>query len=148
VTGPFLPSANRLEKAIQPMRPLQKILLVDDQPHIIRVIRLSLERRGYEVHVASDGAEALEKLCRTHFDILITDFEMPRMDGRQLCDKLRSTLPDLKPFTFVVTAETNPELREWARGLDDTEFLEKPLSLRQLGSRLDSHFSATTSAAE
>ena len=118
----------------------KKILIVDDEPHIIRVIKLSLTRKGYLVDSARNGMEALEKLHREIYDVLITDIQMPCMDGRQLCQSLHKQVYAHKPFTFLLTSRTEQEYREWASNLTNIEFLEKPLSLRWLMSRLDDHF--------
>ena len=120
----------------------KRIMIVDDQPHIIRVIKLALKSKSYSVDTALNGVEALEKLRRQHYDVLITDLQMPRMNGKELCDTLHAELPDPKPFTLIITAKTNPELRGWAAALPDTEFLEKPLSLRWLERRLNEYFAA------
>lgn len=126
---------------------MKKILLVDDQPHIIRVIKLTLDRKGFKVDTAVNGEEALEKLRDDDYDVLITDIEMPRMDGQRLCEAMHRQLTDLKLLTLVITAKTDQELRDWAVQLPQTEFLEKPLSLRRLTARLESYF-ATSQVAE
>ena len=126
---------------------MRRILLVDDQPHIIRVIKLTLDRQGFNVDTAANGEEALGKLRGDAYDVLITDIEMPRMDGQRLCEVMHQQLTDLKLLTLVITAKTDQELRDWAARLPRTEFLEKPLSLRRLTARLDEHF-ATSQAAE
>ena len=118
---------------------MKTILLVDDDPHVSRVTRLRLEEAGYEVEVAHDGEAALEKLLRRSFDALVTDVVMPKMNGRELCEQIESRLPDRKFFIFVVTSSTEDEHREWAANLARSEFLEKPLSLRHLVSRLEHH---------
>ncbi len=118
----------------------KKILIVDDEPHIIRVIKLSLTRKGYLVDSARNGLEALEKLHNEIYDVLITDIQMPCLDGQQLCQTIHEQMSAHKPFTFLLTSRTEQEYREWASKLTSIEFLEKPLSLRWLMSRLDDHF--------
>lgn len=115
---------------------------MDDQPHIVRVIRLSLEARGYIVEVAANGEQALDKLREQLYDVLITDIEMPRLDGRTLCEIMHRELDGERPLTLIVTARSEVGLYEWIRSLPDTELLEKPLSLRRLNARLDQHFGA------
>ncbi len=121
-----------------------RILVVDDQPHAIRVIRLALERKGYQVDSAGDGECALAKLGASSYDVLITDIDMPRMSGRRLCDALHERNPGHTPLTFVVTGGTDPELRDWAAALTRTRFLEKPLSLKHLTGLLEEHFARET----
>lgn len=119
------------------------ILLVDDEPHVTRVLRLALEKAGYEVTVAHDGHEALACMAQRVPDVLISDIQMDGMDGRTLCPIARNTYPDHDFLILVMTSMTALEERHWANALSNTEFLEKPLSPRQLVARLSRHFAAT-----
>lgn len=116
------------------------ILLVDDEPHVTRVLRLALEKQGYEVTVAHDGNEALACMAQRVPDVLISDIQMDGMDGRTLCPLARKTYPEHDFLILVMTSMTALEERSWARELPNTEFLEKPLSPRQLVARLSRHF--------
>ncbi len=118
---------------------MKRILFVDDEPHVSRVAQLSLERAGYEVELASDGLEGLEKLLAEPYDVLITDMMMPRMNGRELCEAIQEQIPERKFFIFVITSRSEPEHRAWAESLPRAEFIEKPLSLSHLISRLRQH---------
>lgn len=118
------------------------ILLVDDEPHVLRVLRLSLERDGYTVTTASDGHAALACMAQQLPDVLISDIQMDGMDGRTLCPLARATYPDHPFLILVMTSMTALDERAWARELPNTEFLEKPLSPRQLVARLSRHFAA------
>lgn len=118
----------------------RRVLLVDDEPHVSRVIKLTLDRKGYEVEMARNGEEALARQRTRPFDVIITDFQMPIMDGRGLCEALALDAPDPTPLTLVVTGKTDPELRDWVGRLNQTEFFEKPVSLKQLTQRLEEHF--------
>ncbi len=118
---------------------MKRILFVDDEPHVSRVAQLSLERAGYEVELASDGLEGLEKLLAEPYDVLITDMMMPRMNGWELCEAIQEQIPERKFFIFVVTSRSEAEHREWAESLPRAEFIEKPLSLSHLISRLRHH---------
>lgn len=124
------------------------ILLVDDEPHVIRVLRLMLEREGYEVASANDGNEALEKMRARRPDVMVSDIQMAGMDGRELCRTVRARYPD-EPFPiFVMTSMTASGEREWVRELAHVDFLEKPLSPRQLVARLATHFANTAPQSE
>jgi DNA-binding response OmpR family regulator len=118
----------------------RQILLVDDEPHVTRVLRLALEKQGYAVTVAHDGHEALERMKERVPHVLISDIQMAGMDGRTLCPLARKTYPDHDFLILVMTSMTALEERGWARELANTEFLEKPLSPRQLVARLSRHF--------
>ena len=118
------------------------ILLVDDEPHVIRVLRLMLEREGYEVASANDGAEALDKMDLRRPDVMVSDIQMAGMDGRELCRTVRARYPDATFPIFVMTSMTASGEREWVRELANVDFLEKPLSPRQLIARLAAHFAS------
>lgn len=124
------------------------ILLVDDEPHVIRVLRLMLEREGYEVASANDGAEALEKMAARRPDVMVSDIQMAGMDGRELCRTVRARYPDERFPIFVMTSMTASSEREWVRDLPAVDFLEKPLSPRQLIARLASHFASDATPQE
>jgi DNA-binding response OmpR family regulator len=118
----------------------RNILLVDDEPHVTRVLRLALEKAGYAVTTAHDGSQALACMATQVPDVLISDIQMDGMDGRTLCPLARSSYPDHDFLILVMTSMTALEERSWARALSNTEFLEKPLSPRQLVARLARHF--------
>jgi CheY-like chemotaxis protein len=118
------------------------ILLVDDEPHVLRVLRLALEREGYSVTTANDGHAALACMAQQLPDVLISDIQMDGMDGRTLCPLARATYQDHPFLILVMTSMTALDERAWARELPNTEFLEKPLSPRQLVARLSRHFAA------
>lgn len=111
---------------------MQSILLVDDEPMILRVMRLALEKVGYQVNTAIDGKDALEKIVTNPPDILITDIDMPRMTGKELCLQIQETMPDREFPIFVSTSLTALEHREWSRKISNLVFLEKPISIRKL----------------
>lgn len=123
------------------------ILLVDDEPHVTRVLRLALEKAGYTVTVAHDGHEALACMAEQLPDVLISDIQMDGMDGRTLCPRARAAYPDHDFLILVMTSMTALEERSWARALPNTEFLEKPLSPRQLVARLAKHFAVPSATA-
>jgi len=119
---------------------MKKILLVDDQAHVLRVIKLSLDRNGYEVDTALNGELALQKMKAQRYDVLITDLTMPTMSGCQLCETVyRDHSPNL-PLMFIVTDTMGPELEAWTGKYPEVEFLDKPMSLRWLVARLGELF--------
>lgn len=112
------------------------ILVVDDQPHILRVVKMGLERYGYSVETARHGEAAFEILLGKSFDVLVTDMDMPKMNGFELCEKIADELSDRKMDIYIVSAKTDPKVREWVYAHSEVEFLEKPLSLRVLNEHL------------
>lgn len=111
---------------------MKSILLVDDEPMILRVMRVALEKVGYRVNTAVDGKDALTKLESSHPDILVTDIEMPRMTGKELCQQIQLRIPNREFPIFVSTSLTAIEHREWSRKIPNLIFLEKPISIRKL----------------
>ena len=123
---------------------MKKIIIADDEPHVLRVLKLSLEREGYDVEVFANGKVALARLEQGHPDILITDIHMPIMTGEQLCQHIQQEMPDRKFLIFVLTSRTEVEHREWSRQIDNLLFLEKPVSIRNLVVKLDEYFETRT----
>ena len=121
---------------------MKDILLVDDEPHVLRVLRMSLEREGYSVRQADDGEEALEKIRETPPDLLITDIDMPRMTGKELCLAITREIPERSFPVYVLTSRAENEHREWSGELPNLQFIEKPASIHQLLTNLKRDFAA------
>ncbi len=119
---------------------MRRILLVDDEPHVIRIMKLALVKAGYEVDEAANGIQALDKINQVHPDVLITDIDMPRMDGRELCMRIEQSIPDRSLRIYVLTSRAEDEHRVWTGNMRNLEFLEKPVSIRQLVTRLNEYF--------
>jgi len=66
-----------------------RILIIDDDPNLVRVLQLSLEREGYEVVSATNGAEGLQQAYKTQPDLVISDVTMPKVDGWVVCRRMR-----------------------------------------------------------
>ncbi len=122
---------------------MKKILIVDDEPHVLRVLRLSLEKEGYEVEVCASGREALKLVREDYPDVLITDIQMPNMDGRELCQAIQQQIPNRNFVIYILTSRTEVEHRDWSRNIDNLEFMEKPVSIRELVDRLEELFPKT-----
>ncbi len=118
----------------------KRILVADDEPNMLRVLTLILQRAGFEVRTARDGREALESILETPPDVLVTDIQMPRMTGEQLCRELERQVPGRSFPIYVMTSMTDREHRCWLQGMRNTEFLEKPVSVRSLIAKVERHF--------
>jgi len=115
---------------------MKRLLVVDDEPHVARVLRVSLAKDGWAIEVAHDGAEALLAIATNPPDVMITDIQMPGMGGEALCHELHARYPT-RPFPILVmTSMTARDQRDWARALGGIEFLEKPVSPRRVASLL------------
>ena len=115
---------------------MKKILIVDDHAPVIRVLKLGIEEAGYEVDSATNGSECLVKLCEGHPDFLVTDIDMPRMNGRELCEAIVEQFPDRSFPIVVLTSRTEMEHRDWTRKIENLSFMEKPVSVRRLLSHI------------
>lgn len=122
---------------------MKRILIVDDHAPVIRVLKLGIEEAGYEVDTASNGAECLAKLCAGHPDFLVTDIDMPRMTGKELCLAIETQFPDRTFPIVVLTSRTEMEHRDWTRAMDNLSFMEKPVSVRRLLSYIGSSLAGT-----
>ena len=111
---------------------MKRVMIVDDHAPVIRVLRMGIEEAGYEVDTASNGSECLVRLCDGLPDFLVTDIDMPRMNGRELCEAIEKQFPERRFPIVVLTSRTELEHRDWTRGIDNLTFMEKPVSVRRL----------------
>lgn len=109
-----------------------KALLTDDYESMRRVMAESLRSLGLQVEEAADGAEALERIRREHFDIIFTDIVMPELDGFELCEEVRNS-PDHQNLPIVVVSthcDANYIMKAIRLGADD--YIAKPIEPRLL----------------
>jgi len=114
------------------------VLIVDDDTAMLRLTSKWLERAGYTVRVAADGHEALAAIGRKCPDFLITDWEMPQLDGLELCRKLREM--SLPHYVYVIFLTVKKDVAEMIAGLENgaDDFLAKPISEGELLARMQS----------
>lgn len=115
---------------------MQTVLIVDDHQPVLRVLRLGIEAAGYRVETARNGSECLLRLCEEQPDFLVTDIDMPRMSGKELCLAIEERFPDRGFPVVVLTSRTELEHRNWTRDIDNLTFMEKPVSVRRLLSQI------------
>src|SRR6516164_4633358 len=116
-----------------PMTDRRRILVVDDEPQITRVLRTSLSSQAYDIRVANDGETALEIMKDWTPDLVITDLSMPNMDGLELCRRLRlgSSLPII---ILSVRGEERAKVQALDAGADD--YVTKPFGMEELLARV------------
>lgn len=110
--------------------PMPAILIVDDEPLMRRNLMMLLNRQGYETAEASDGREALDVLQKSDFDLVITDYKMPGMDGLEFAKILQTTKPNLP--VFIITAFLGDDVERAARQYGVRALMTKPISLEEL----------------
>lgn len=110
----------------------KKVLVVDDEIHIIHVVAIKFRNNGYEVLTASDGSQAYELACSEKPDIIVTDYQMPVMTGLELIEKVRET-EEIKDIPVILlTARSFAIEEEQKQQLEISECLSKPFSPKEL----------------
>lgn len=117
----------------------KRILLVDDQAHIVRILKRALTQNGYIVDTALNGVDALALLQEERYAAVVSDYQMPKMDGVELCEKFRLQDPTGNTLLILSTAVADHSLEEWANALVNTIYLEKPVSLKRLTDTLSEY---------
>ena len=110
----------------------KKVLVVDDEIHIIHVVAIKLRNNGYEVISAENGAEAFGLACEEKPDIIVVDFQMPVMTGLELVRKLRRNEATKDTPVIMLTARSFAIEDEQRQALQISECLSKPFSPREL----------------
>ena len=110
----------------------KKLLVVDDEPHIRRVIEIKFKSRGYQVYIAKNGEEGLKKIHAIKPDIVIMDVNMPRLDGKSVCEKTDHLKEETPFLTIIMTCHISSIDQEWIDQRVDTVFVEKPFSPSRL----------------
>ncbi|MEJ7701625.1 MAG: response regulator transcription factor [Pyrinomonadaceae bacterium] len=123
----------------------KRILVVDDEPQITRVLRRSLAAHRYDVRVAADGESALDTLRDFHPDLIITDLSMPEMSGIELCQKIRKT-SKIPIIVLSVKGEEKTKVAALDAGADD--YITKPFGMDELLARVRAAFRRFSSNEE
>ena len=110
----------------------KRVLVVDDEIHIVHVVAIKLRNNGYEVISANNGAEAFELACKHKPDIIVTDFQMPVMTGIELVEKLRQQDETKDIPIIMLTARSFAISKEQQEKLQISDCLSKPFSPREL----------------
>ncbi|MFW5867902.1 MAG: response regulator transcription factor [Armatimonadota bacterium] len=110
----------------------KKILVVDDERHIVRLVEVNLSRAGYDVATAYDGVEALEKVEEEKPDMIVLDVMMPRMDGFEVLKRLQADpdTQDIPVIMLTAKAQDADIFRGWSSGV--SSYLTKPFNPREL----------------
>ena len=112
------------------MKEANKILLVEDDPHLAKGLRFNLEREGYEIFLVDNGVSALDQLREKDFDLIILDLMLPKMGGLEVARTIRET--NIRFPILMLTAKSSKKDREigFEAGADD--YLTKPFHLPEL----------------
>ena len=127
-------------------RAMPSIAVVDDEANIRETVAFALRREGYEVAVYADGADAWEEFATKLPELVILDILMPRMDGLELCRKIR-TVSESVPIVFLTSRDEEVD-RILGLELGGDDYLGKPFSMRELVARVRVLFRRTARRAE
>lgn len=111
----------------------KKILIVEDEQSIIKLVQFNLEKAGFQVEVATDGQMALEKVQTYQPDLVILDLMLPKLDGLEVCRKLRQEKQHIP--ILILTAKTDEFDKVLGLELGADDYMTKPFSPRELTAR-------------
>lgn len=111
---------------------VRRILTVDDSATVRQLLKTALAKAGYEVHEAADGLEALSIVRAQQFDLLVTDLNMPKMDGIALIEEVRQ-LPGNRFLPIIMlTTESQDDIRQRGKSAGASGWITKPFKVEQL----------------
>ena len=113
----------------------RKILIVDDEVHLARILQFTLEKAGYEVVTAYDGREALDRAEKDRPDLVILDLMLPVIDGYKVCNILK-TNEDFRDVPIIILSARDLEQERLEEPLNADLFIEKPFNSIELIERI------------
>ncbi|MFR1759444.1 MAG: response regulator transcription factor, partial [Christensenellaceae bacterium] len=111
----------------------RKILIVDDEPLIVKGLRFSLEQDGYMIDAAYDGEEALAKVKEGEFDLILLDVMLPKMDGMQVCQQIRE-FSNVPIIMLTAKGDDMDKILGLEYGADD--YMTKPFNVLEVKARI------------
>jgi len=111
---------------------MAKILVVDDEEHIVMILKDSLEFSGFQVVTAYNGQEALERTAEDHPDLIVLDIGMPKLDGWEVCRRLKSDEKTKHIPVIILTAYAQTSDQRKGAQLGADRFVTKPCDLTYL----------------
>src|SRR4249920_2897921 len=109
-----------------------RVLVVDDEPQVVWVLRFGLESEGYDVATARNGVEALEQVAAHHPELMVLDVMMPKMDGWAVLRELAKLPAEDRPRVVMVTALASVDDRTRAVELGADAYVPKPFDVEEL----------------
>jgi DNA-binding response OmpR family regulator len=119
------------------MTKARSVLVADDEPNILLSLQFLLKKAGYDVRTARDGEEALAELARAAPDLVLLDVMMPKIDGFNVCERIRAN-PAWKDVRIIMlTARGRDVEREKGLALGADDYITKPFSTKEALARVD-----------
>lgn len=115
-----------------PLMPKKRILIVDDEPEIVEIVKERLEANGYETLIAHDGEECLREIQKSAPDLTILDIAMPKLDGLAVLRKIRGDRRTAKIPVVMLTAKRQTKFLFEVQQFDQTDYLMKPFEAEDL----------------
>ncbi len=109
-----------------------KILVIDDEPDLVRALGMRLSSRGYEVSTAYDGVQAMSKITSESPDLVLLDIHLPAGNGYRICERLRSQPKTWGIPVIAITADPRPEAEQKCRRYGCAAFFRKPYDPHRL----------------
>jgi DNA-binding response OmpR family regulator len=122
------------------------VLIADDDRDIVRFVALNLRLEGFDVVVADNGQDALDKALDAHPSLILLDTMMPRMDGYEVCSRLRDQRPDGRIRVIMLTAKSCDADRAMAFTAGADDWVTKPFDPADLVSKVKDHLHAQEAA--
>jgi two-component system chemotaxis response regulator CheY len=122
-----------------------RVLIVEDDAATRRLYKFLLTNGGYPVLEAEDGLAALEQLAHNHCDLVITDMNMPRMDGMELVKAIRRDYSHI--YVIMITAFGTPDIEKQAMRIGANDYLAKPFDFEELERRVRAFFQRRAASA-
>ncbi len=118
----------------------RKILVVDDDPQVYRIVSRLLDSNLYEVFAASQGKEALDKIPLLKPDILLLDLMMPEMSGVEVCEKVKKNPETQKIVVFILSAKDGQVDRRRCFEVGADDYISKPFHIASLARKIEFTF--------
>lgn len=117
-------------------------MIVDDEPNIVLALELLMKKEGYEVHSVDDGQKAFDSVREFQPDLIILDIMMPKMDGYEVCQRIRADASFRDISIIMLTAKGREVEREKGLALGADYYITKPFSTREVMMRVKDIMSA------
>jgi len=125
----------------------KRVLIVDDDRFIIRVLRMKLEQGGFQVFTAHNGVEGVKQFKMHKPQVVITDLNMPKMDGWDLCRDINESL-QTKPNIIIATSLIEHKEREKVKAFPNAKLIDKPVSPKEICQLVQDCFEHTNREGE
>jgi CheY-like chemotaxis protein len=120
----------------------RKVLVIDDQPFMLKLISYNLRKTGYDVITETDGLKALERMEEIAPDLVVLDIRMPKISGTELCVRLRDDVRFAEIPVIILTSQLREDAEEAAMAAGATDFMTKPFSPTELLGKVERYLNA------